>query len=139
VKPAASLLDRLADGMPFLELGVYKERLARDLETLLNTRAAPAPAALGDSILAYGLPDLSSLSLLDPGDRLRLAGRIQSAIQRFEPRLADVLVGLEIPRDRRVLRFRVDALLAFHPRRPPVRFDALLQTATGACRVNPGG
>jgi type VI secretion system protein ImpF len=55
------------------------------------------------------------------------------AIQRFEPRLADVAVTLVEGREfDRTLRFRIDALLKVDPAPEPVTFDSLLQLHTKA-------
>ena len=137
----AALLDRLCEGGAERDLARYKEGVARDLEALLNARSGfPGldPVQPG-TILDYGIPDLSSLSLLDPANRAHLAERIEEAVQRFEPRLAEASVTLEACPDLiRSLRFRVDALLRARPGHPPVVFDALVQLATGACRVAQG-
>jgi len=149
----ASVLDRLLDDAPQaaqeppfgarFDLGQHKQAVARDLEALLNTRSLVPEPGLPErfplawaSQLAFGIPDLSSLSLLNPQHRNLLRDRIQQAIERFEPRLAQVQVALDPPREfNRVLRFRVDAVLRAHPGRPPVVFDAVLKLSCNACQV----
>ena len=117
--------------------------MARDLEALLNARCCALdvqllegfPQARG-SFLTYGITDLSSLSLLNPDHRMLLRDQIRSAIEQFEPRLAQVRVNLDVPREfSRMLRFRVEALLEVHPHRPPVAFDAMLRLSSSACQV----
>jgi len=149
----SSILDRLFDDAPHaaqeppfdarFDLNLHKQAVARDLEALLNARSmaldedllARYPLA-GTSVLAYGIPDLSSLSLLNPDHRRLLQDRILRAIQRFEPRLTQVKVDLDLPREAsRMLRFRVEALLRIHPNRPAVVFDAVLQLSSNACQV----
>lgn len=150
-----SVLDRLFDDSAkkpdqsaqlLFSLADFKAALARDLEALLNTRVVepnelfeqyPLSAA---SILRFGIPDLSSLSLLNPDDREALRKEVQYAIEHFEPRLSRIKVTLNTP-DRpesypeRMLHFRVDAFLMIHPRHPPVSFDATLQLSSTAYQV----
>ena len=142
-----SILDRLLDDKPrdavegphaaLFDVRAYKAAVARDLETLLNTRCVDPDELIETypeartSVVAYGISDLSSLSLLNPDDRATLRDRIRITIERFEPRLSKVKVALESPRDfDRMLRFRVDAVLAGHPSRPPIVLDAWLQLSS---------
>jgi type VI secretion system protein ImpF len=150
-----SVLDRLLDDSArklehntslFFNLGDFKAALARDLEALLNTRVID-PEELFEqyplasvSVLRYGIPDLSSLSLLNPDDREALRREVQYAITRFEPRLSRVKVTLNTPGrpdhyPERMLHFRVDAVLMVHPRHPPVSFDATLQLSSTVYQV----
>jgi len=149
----ASVLDRLLDDAPQaaqespfgarFDLARHKQAVARDLEALLNTRSTllePALAArhplASRSLLAYGIPDLSSLSLLNPDHRRRLRDQIHEAVVRFEPRLCQVRVDLEPPgAGNRLLRFRVEAVLRGHPGRPAVVFAAVLKLSSNACQV----
>ena len=149
----ASVLDRLLDDAPRAaqeapcvaryDLARHKEAVARDLESLLNTRSTPLDPALaarhplaGRSFLAYGIPDLSSLSLLNPDHRRRLRDQILQAIVRFESRLCQVRVELDPPGEGgRLLRFRVEALLRAHPGQPSVVFAAVLKLSSNACQV----
>lgn len=146
------LLDRLLDDRPRepaavdphwqMDLRAYRAVVARDLETLLNTRrsdpldrAADFPEA-SRSILRYGVMDLNSLSLQDPDDQAALREDLRRTIECFEPRLSKVRVSLDLPRgSERALRFRVAAVLAAHPHRPSVTFDATLQLASSAYLV----
>jgi len=121
----------------------YKRAVARDLESLLNTRSTsvddemiePFPLTK-DSLLLFGITDLSSLSLLNPNDRMFLQDSIRKTIERHEPRLAKVRVSLDVSLEKnQVLRFRVDALLRVHPSRPPVTFDAMLQLSSNTYLV----
>jgi type VI secretion system protein ImpF len=156
------VLDRLLDDAPDepqrdvtlqFELPAFKAALARDLEALLNTRvvdrddlSAQYPQA-AKSVLCYGIPDLSSLSLLNPHDRERLCRAIQHAVECFETRLSQVNVTLNMPKNKdgkedketplleRELHFRLDGTLIVHPHRPPVSFDATLQLSSFAYQV----
>ncbi|HSC80421.1 MAG TPA: type VI secretion system baseplate subunit TssE [Chitinolyticbacter sp.] len=146
-----SVLDRLLDDNPeqpqqgsalYFELVDFKAALARDLEALLNTRVVEFeelfeqhPLA-ADSVINFGIPDLSGLSLLNPDDREQLRERVRRAIERHEPRLTRVRISLDVPDDgQRLLRFRVDAVLKVHPHRPPVTFDATLQLSSNSYQV----
>lgn len=146
-----SVLDRLLDDQPDIghgadplqyELPQFRRALARDLESLLNTRVMSQPELFeahtmaNDSMLQYGIPDLSGISLLNPDDRELLREQLRRAIEIHEPRLSRVRVNLDAPRElERHLRFRVDAVLKVHPHRPPVSFDATLQLSSNVYKV----
>ncbi|RKQ61916.1 type VI secretion system protein ImpF [Vogesella indigofera] len=146
-----SVLDRLLDDQPDLshgseqllfELPQFRRSLARDLEALLNTRVMAQPELYAahpladDSMLQFGIPDLSGISLLNPDDRELLREQLRRAIEVHEPRLSRVRVNLDAPRElERHLRFRVDAVLKVHPHRPPVSFDATLQLSSNVYKV----
>ena len=147
-----SVFDRLLDDTPKVQVenqGQYsfdisrlKRAVARDMEALLNSRSVDLdndierfPQAR-NSVIDYGITDLSSLSLLDPGDRAYLRDKIRITVERHEPRLGKVRVSLDEPDGiERLLRFRVDAVLKVHPTRPPVRFDATLQLSYNSCQI----
>lgn len=148
-----SIIDRLMDDEPktssdshdMLRVNVfqYKAALARDLEYLLNTRCIDLQDVIDEyplarsSVIAYGIRDLSSLSLLNPAHRSLLRDQIRKTIERFEPRLERIRVALETAHDHeRKLRFRVDAILHVHPSRPPVSFDAWLQLSSAQYKIS---
>lgn len=146
-----SVLDRLLDDAPaqpqaeghgLFTLADFRRALARDLEALLNTRLLADKGCFDaypqarHSMLCYGIPDLSGISLLNPDDRELLREQLRCAIELHEPRLSRVRISLDPPREReRQLRFRVDAVLKVHPHRPPVTFDATLQLSSNAYQV----
>ena len=147
-----SILDRLLDDAPreltegsmqrSFDLHRLKQSVARDMEALLNSRSVDLDESIDhfpqarNSMIDYGITDLSSLSLLDPGDRAYLRDKIRIAIQKHEPRLDAVSVSLDTPNGtERMLRFRVDAYLHVVPTRPPVRFDATLQLSTSSYQI----
>lgn len=147
-----SVLDRLLDDHPkdevegphnlYFDLARLKKSVARDLEALLNSRNVDLdddierfPQAR-QSVVDFGIPDLSSLSLLDPGDRAFLRDKIRITLEHHEPRLERIVVSLDAPEgNERMLRFRVDALLKIVPGQPPVCFDATLQLSSNSCHV----
>lgn len=138
-----SLFDKLFDERPFTairrqqSLDELKDSVARDLESLLNTRTVidedlvdAFPLALG-SIASFGLNDFAGLSLASVNDRRRICQSIERAISRHEPRLREVQVSLELNRNAiNALFFSIKALLVVRPAQEPVSFDALLQPTT---------
>jgi type VI secretion system protein ImpF len=95
-----------------------REAICRDLEVLLNTRRSlvslpEPPGELGLSVLDFGLRAPRGAGLTSTARRETLRREIETAIQRFEPRLTSVRVGLEAesgPLER--MRVRIDASLA---------------------------
>ena len=149
-----SLLDRLLDDDPDVstepawswtqDLGELKGSVMRDLEALLNTRQTRTDLAIGardaevsQSVLTYGLPDLTSASAASPEARETLRRAVEDAIRRFEPRLIDVRVTSHEVADAfdRTLRLTVEAWLAKDPEPIPVVFDTVVESSTGAYQV----
>jgi type VI secretion system protein ImpF len=146
-----SVLDRLLDYEPEVSyeppasrsksLRIFRQAVRRDLEWLLNTRqvAKGLPEGLkelNNSLAAYGLPDFSAASTTGD-DQALVREAIEECIRVFEPRLQDVVVTLEPPREtERALRFRIDALLVIDPAPEPVTFDTTLQLVSGEYKVN---
>ena len=149
-----SILDRLLDdddasGRPrhllsdrFQSLSQLKQAVTRDLEALLNTRRESltnVPVAYTEvqrSLLCYGLPDFTTLTLSSPEDRNRIRRVLEQAITLFEPRLDRVRVMLEDRREHnQTLRFRIEALLRVAPAPEAVTFDAMLQLSTQRYQV----
>ena len=150
-----SILDRLLDDRPAVtsepvasrsqNVRALKKSVARDLESLLNTRQEaldPLPDALIElhrSLLTYGLPDFTSFNLAATDDRMRVRRSLEDAITRFEPRLARVRVAIEPARPHeRAMRFRVDAWLRTDPSPQPVMFDMVLKLNTQVYVVQGG-
>lgn len=145
-----SVLDRLLDDSPQrppdrisagLDLSAFKAALARDLETLLNTRNTacidrnryPLSAR---SVLTFGTPEQSALALPCSDLREALRLRVHQAISVHEPRLSHLRVSLDqAGDDERRLRFRVDAVLHVAPFRESVVFDATLDLSSNAYQV----
>jgi type VI secretion system protein ImpF len=147
-----SVLDRLIDpeasgtaARPGYTPEQMFRAVRRDLEDLLNTRNTFADlpdnfADLRGSILAYGLPDLTSLNALTAVQQEEIGRAIEQIIALFEPRLKDVRAHL-IPttiKDR-TLRFHIDARLCLDPA-PEVAFDTILELTSGRYAIQtPGG
>jgi type VI secretion system protein ImpF len=142
-----SLLEKLFDDEPksasagriFKSISVdqYKESVARDLEGLLNSRAAFTEDELKSfpncqrSLMTFGLRDFSALSLANAFDRAAICRSLEQSIARHEPRLHNVRVALENhARSAGGLRFAIHGLLDLHPAREAISFDAMLQPNT---------
>lgn len=141
-----SVLDRLVDFEPEVKaepptsrskaIRQVKQALKRDLEWLLNTRRAfEVPnelPLLSDSLLAYGLPDFSNVSVKNSGDQHNLTLAVEAALRRFEPRLEDVVVSVASASVlERAFRFRIEARLRVDPVPEPISFDTTLQIGSG--------
>ena len=147
-----SILDRLIDpesGGTASRRGYGVEQMAdavrRDLEDLLNTRQTHF--GLPDewpeverSVVAFGLPDLTSLNAITAQQRENIGRAIEAVVARFEPRLKDVRATLIESADglQRTVRFRVDARLIVDPA-PEVAFDTILELLTGHAAVQRSG
>jgi type VI secretion system protein ImpF len=141
-----SVLDRLIDFEPEVKaeppssrskaLRQVKQALRRDLEWLLNTRRVlEVPAELpfvSDSILAYGLPDFTNLSVKSAEDQHDLTRALELTLKRFEPRLEDVVVTVANASVlERAFRFKIEARLRIDPVPEPISFDTTLQLGSG--------
>lgn len=138
----ASVLDRLLDSDPGVSQEPVQFRLqsvrevkasvVRDLENLLNTRRPPEEPPrdfrhLQDSLLVYGLRDFTALNPRSAATRQLLRAEIETMIARFEPRLRNVAVHLEVDAaNERILRFRISGILIVEPLSEPVTFDTVL-------------
>ena len=150
-----SILDRLLDDAPDVsteppwswtqDLRELKQAVVRDLEALLNTRQTrpellrdSPEAQIAQSVLTYGLPDLTSAKIDSPDTREVVRRAVEETIRRFEPRLIDVRVQAHEPGGPfdRVLRLTVEAWLAMDPEPVPVAFDTVVESATGIYQVN---
>jgi type VI secretion system protein ImpF len=145
-----SFLDRLVDvemerARSFYTVEQMVAVVHRDLEDLLNTRQTHAgmPEHFRetlDSVAAYGLPDLTTLSAVTTQEREEIGRVLEAIIARFEPRLRDIHATMldDTEPKERTIRFRIDARLALDPA-PEVAFDTILELATGRYQVRPKG
>lgn len=147
-----SLLDRLIDEDPASELDsqvsarrqLRELRLAirRDLEDLMNTRqrclSCPRELAeLEESILEYGIIDLSAARISSDEDQEELLEVLERAIKRFEPRFKTVRVtesSASRPDDRTV-RFKIDARVYADPVPEEVMFDSAIEPVNRGIEV----
>jgi type VI secretion system protein ImpF len=146
-KYAQTLFERIADNahlesrergnLRLITAEEVKESVARDLESLLNSRCAFDDEAFKNypeslhSMCSYGMNDFAGLSLANPADRNRICRSLERAIAIHEKRLTEVKASLELDEgSTNRLRFVINALLLVHPSTEPVFFDALLQPST---------
>jgi type VI secretion system protein ImpF len=146
-----SIIDRLIDpdsGGTSWRRGYSAEQMIdavrRDLEDLLNTRQSHQGlpedfTEVHRSVIAYGLPDLTSLNAITPQQREDIGRTLESIIERFEPRLKDIRAHMVNAGDgkERSVKFHVEARLNLDPA-PEVAFDTVLELATGHYSVSPG-
>lgn len=146
-----SVLDRLIDREPknrsepmptsAQSLRAMKAALRRDLEWLMNTRRViddppESCTELRRSAYYYGLPDISSMSILSSTDQTRLLMNIESAITFFEPRLARVKVSLRPGTGAgRTVHFVIEGLLRVDPVPEQIVFDTVLELSSGAYQI----
>lgn len=152
-----SVLDRLFDTNPDEKVDPpitrlesvrrLKTALKRDMEWLLNTRRCPVmdqmeddPGELKRSLLNYGLPDISSMSVQSGKDHTRILRQMEEAVEFFEPRLRNVRISLHpVAKGSRLLRFSMEAMLMIDPAPEQVRFDTLLELTSGDIEVRGDG
>lgn len=140
----APLFDRLVGRIPRSEWQARASRtlsreeltesVRRELLRLFNTRC-PLPAdRFGDrphTVLEYGIPDLSDFAPANPDDRARLGRALVTAIEAYEPRLDQVHVVVDIPREDRKLSARIEGVLMIDSVAEPVSFPTLLSDGEG--------
>jgi type VI secretion system protein ImpF len=146
------LLDRLIDNEPHNRnepaltrqesLRQFRLSVKRDLEYLLNTTRMPIEVPefcdeVNRSVLFFGLPDITSVSLQNAGDEHRLMRSLETAIEWFEPRLARARVTSADPftATRQAITFHVEAMLMIEPAPERISFDTVLEITKGAYTV----
>lgn len=132
--PGRSSLEQLKDG------------IVRDLEALLNTRlgvafdAFDAHPGVRASVLNYGLGDFAGFCLSSSEDRAAICASLKDAIERHEPRLAEVSAVLEpsvVGINR--LQFVINATLRVADGCEPVNFNAVLEPSSLHYAISKGG
>lgn len=142
---APGLFDKLMAGsigqsinvVTSLSLEEMKDVVARDLESLLNTRSVISEEMLkrypecSKSIVTYGLNDFAGMSLSNADDRHYICRSLEQTIARHEPRLRNVRASLELEDgSTNRLNFAIAALLVLEMAQEPVNFDAVLQASS---------
>ncbi|MBK1687554.1 type VI secretion system baseplate subunit TssE [Rubrivivax gelatinosus] len=118
------------------------QRLARDLERLLNTRCAWTPEQLAPwprsarSVLAFGLAEGAGPGADGAEALRRVAERIRQSLAAHEPRLAEVRVAPR-PGAGRMPGFRIEAALRRGAHTAGLCFEAELGAGTRHYRVRP--
>jgi type VI secretion system protein ImpF len=119
-----------------------RDTVARDLESLLNSRAAldfesrKIGGYVGRSVLCFGIRDFADKILSSAKDRAYVVRSIAHAIEAHEPRLTNVTVDFQsIQGNMNSFVFTIRAMLIVHPTKEAVSFDAVLQPATSKYQV----
>lgn len=138
---APGLFDRLIDdqgGTPATwTLDHLKDAVARDLELLLNTRAAmpeqlfAAYPEASRSVLTYGLIDFADMCMTSDTDRKKICAAVLLTIKRHETRLQGVTATLR-HRSRQINRFDfvISGKLKAQAASDMLQFDAVLEPST---------
>lgn len=151
-KLVPSLLDRLLDDTPhqrveahpkrLCSLEEYKQSVVRDLEVMVNTRrdllfeSLERYPVLQGTVLEYGLPDFVGKGTQSTADRQLIQRQLELAIERGDHRFRNVRVILsDQPKQTRMLRFRIEAMLVLVDVTRPISFDAVLQVNTQEYKV----
>lgn len=148
-----SVYDRLlGDELP-TEAALESERAAhvrrlkvamkRDLENLLNTRCRCGgfPADLPEletSLVNYGIPDFAGANVGSTEQKEAFLQVIQASIERYEPRLQQVTLVPIDDKDaplRRVLQFRVEAVLVTENEAEAITFVSTMEPSSGSYHV----
>lgn len=139
-----SLLDRLIDNEPdqaveaaetdAQALQRYKIGLRSDLEALLNAKRPDLEAfdrypALDQTIIGFGLHDISTEDLSTVGARERVRRMVAQAVMAHESRLSQVEVDIDEGPTSSGIRLRISAQLTLTRNRDVVVYEA---------KVNPG-
>ncbi len=150
--PLLSSLDRLLDDAPDeaheraededAAIHRLKNGLRRDLEGLLNGRRPFSGwlnrlPELGESVLGFGLPDLSTEDFGTPAVRERIRRMIATCIRTHETRLTRVEVELDAAGPTSTgIRFRITAAMLVDQTEEPVIYDARLRPTDRAIAVH---
>ncbi len=153
-----SLLDRLTDTDPqsksesrerrVLSVQRLRAGVLRDLAWLLNTAYLETIENLDDypyvrdSVLNYGIPDLSGLAVSGM-DTARLEKAVRAAIVKFEPRIdsGSLKVTAEVDRDRmsrNSMAFKIEGELWSQPAPVSLLLKTELDLETGDATVSEG-
>jgi len=146
----AALFDRLSSNhrsrSPDGEVGTREihDAVMRGLERLLNSRVwwpgdLEEYEEANESLLKYGLPDLSTYSWVSKKDSRTVVGLIEQAVKTYEPRLVPRSVKVTaLERDDVAdfhVRLRIDGILRVEPFTERVSFDTEFEVDSGAIRV----
>ena len=107
------------------------------MENLLNTRRKifPVPEEfreVNNSLFVYGLPDFSSLNPRSPQVKQMLRRDVEQTIAKFEPRLKNIKVKLEMSdKMAQKIHFRITGILHMEPLSEPVTFDTYFDINKG--------
>ncbi len=140
---SGGVTDRAATDLR-VDIEGMRAEVLRHVQALLNTRLAQGDELEGfpearNSLLSYGVPDLSSYFHGNDTDTKRLTSSIERAIRMFEPRLDPQSLRVESIADkddsRLHKRLRIHAVMRVHPFRSQIQFDTRIEIDTGAVVV----
>lgn len=122
---------------PLIPVDALQQDIKQNLEAILNTRVnvfqlPDNQTELSQSILAYGLPDFSTLTIAGQQHQEELCQTIENVITQFEPRLQKVSVT-ELEQDNdstRTLRLQIRAEINLKPNPKPTMFETNLDIVT---------
>lgn len=139
-------MDRLIDYEPGVSSEPVQNRLTdvrqvmafvrRDIENLLNTKNTASLLdveykELQNSLLVYGLPDFTAQNSSSADIRDELRQEVRKAIERFEPRITNLVVTEMTSQGTRTLGFKISGLLMLDPEPLPVTFDTHVDVNNG--------
>ena len=132
-----SLLDRLIDDAPDTPTEridedaaehLLRQGIRRDLECLLNAKkphsAWAARPEIAGTVLAFGLPDLSTEDFGSPAVRERIRRLMIATIRVHEPRLRRIEIESDGGPTSSGMRFRISAMMLVDLREETVTYDA---------------
>ena len=129
-----------------LTIEELKDTVARDLESLLNTRSSIPEGSLkaypecSRSMVTYGLNDFADRCLSSPTDRASICASIEKTIACHEPRLRNIRANLDLKGDSvNRLNFSITAVLVASVSQEPVNFDAVLTPSTLQYSISKAG
>ncbi len=150
-RPVLSLFDRLIDDAPDMAVEEQEDDdaafrrlklgMRRDLEGLLNGKRPyqkwlGSRPGLADTVLGFGLADLSTEDFSSPAVRERLRRMIAQGIRTHEPRLRRVEVEVDGAPTSAGVRFRISAVMTLDMLEEAVIYDARLRPSDRAIDVN---
>lgn len=134
----APLFDRLAsEPSPFGDSGLeameaIQDSIGRELRRLFNTRSSLAPADYAHgaaTVLEYGIPDFSAYDTQSAAELQQLSTALRLAVERYEPRLADVAIEVVAsPQRHEFALVRISAQARLDTELCRVDFEMLLGT-----------
>lgn len=147
-----SIIDRLFDDEPHIQteqkvehhqlLKQMRASIRRDLESLLNSRyylIQPSSefTEIDKSIFNYGLPDLTTVNIMNVERRNAFIKQLENTLKTYEPRFKSVKISFLENEDEidRTLRFRIDTVIYADPAPEVVIYDSTLDSVTRTVNV----
>ncbi|MFK7818183.1 MAG: type VI secretion system baseplate subunit TssE [Planctomycetaceae bacterium] len=142
-----SLIDRLiGDDAPIANrftadpAAPVRDAVVRDLVSLLNTRARCVGwreelSELDRTLFNYGLPDFAGRDFATEEDREYLRDSIGRVIETFEPRLADVIIYVDLDEESADRHVRLQIMARLVGADEPLVVDLNLEEPSGEFRA----